>query len=82
MTIAFAIAAWLLVTDERQRVKARLRSTVAAAVRQAAGRSQVRRVMLVAGCLGIVLSGIELLAPNAFADLVGDPTRASGIYGC
>lgn len=81
MTIAFAIAAWLLVTDERQRVKARLRSTVAAAVRQAAGRSQVRRVMLVAGCLGIVLSGIELLAPNAFADLVGDPTRASGIYG-
>ena len=81
MTIAFAIVAGLLVTDDGQRVKAPLRTTVAVAVRQAAGRSRVRRVMLVAGCLGIVLSGIELLAPNAFADLVGDPTQASGVYG-
>jgi hypothetical protein len=81
MTIAFAIAAGLLVTDDEPRVKAPLRATVAVAVRQAVGRPRVRRVMLVAGCLGIVLSGIELLAPNAFAGLVGDPSQASGVYG-
>lgn len=81
MTVAFAVAALLLITSQKSRVRTPVGSTVSGAVRQAVGDAPLRRVLLVAVCLGVLLSGVELLAPNAFADLLGGTTEASGLYG-
>lgn len=55
-------------------------STVVAAVRLAVGRGELRRVMAVGAGLGLALAGIELLAPPAFARLLGGPSAAAGPY--
>jgi len=54
--------------------------TVVAAVRLAVGRGELRRVMAVGAGLGLALAGIELLAPPAFARLLGGPSAAAGPY--
>lgn len=54
--------------------------TVAAAVRLSVGRAELRRVMAAGAGLGLVLAGIELLAPPAFARLLGGPSAAAGPY--
>lgn len=81
MVVAFAIAAALLITSDAGRERSPMAATVVAATRQAFGHSPVRRVMVVAMCLGVLLSGVELLAPNTFAHLLGGTTQASGLYG-
>ena len=37
--------------------------------------------MIVAVCLGIVLSGVELVSPDRVAQLVGSATTASAVFG-
>jgi hypothetical protein len=81
MQAVFAVAAVLLLTGETARERTSVASTVVAAARRSVKDAPVRRVMVVAMCLGVMLSGIELLAPNTFADLLGSPTAASGLYG-
>lgn len=54
--------------------------TVVAAVRLAVGREELRRVMAAGAGLGLALAGIELLAPPAFARLLGGPSAAAGPY--
>ena len=41
----------------------------------------LRRLMVRAGLLGVVLAGIELLAPGTFAALLGGEEQASRVYG-
>ena len=45
------------------------------------GDRVLRRLLLRAGLLGVVLSGVELLAPGTFAALLGGEQRATGAYG-
>ena len=79
--VVFAVAAILLLTGETPQEKSSVAATVITAARRSVLDAPVRRVMAVAMCLGVMLSGIELLAPNTFADLLGSPTAASGLYG-
>lgn len=55
-------------------------ATVVSAVRLAATKGELRRVMAVGAGLGLVLAGVELLAPPAFARLLGGPSAAAGPY--
>ncbi|MEZ5407842.1 MAG: MFS transporter [Acidimicrobiales bacterium] len=54
--------------------------TMAAALRLTWGRGELRRVLAVGAGLGLALAGIELLAPPAFARLLGGPSAAAGPY--
>lgn len=51
-----------------------------AAVRLAVGRAELRRVLAVGAALGLALAGVELLAPPAFARLLGGSSAAAGPY--
>ncbi len=77
----FAVAVVLLLTGETPRDRTSVASTVMTAARRSVQDAPVRRVLAVAMCLGVMLGGIELLAPTTFADLLGSPTAASGLYG-
>lgn len=55
-------------------------ATVMSAIRLAATTGELRRVMAVGAGLGLVLAGVELLAPPAFARLLGGPSAAAGPY--
>ncbi len=82
VTLVFVVAAAVLLRHETAvRTDSGLAGTVLAAARSAITRPEVRRVMLVAAALGVILSGVELLSPNRFNALVSDPTAVSGIYG-
>ncbi len=81
MMLLFAGAAARLVSSDPERVRASVGPTVRTALHQARRHAPIRTVLVVAACLGIALSGVELLSPNAFADLVDDPSTASAIYG-
>lgn len=81
MTVAFAVAAAALITAEPDRESTPMGATVLAAARLSVVQAPIRRLMLVAMALGVVLSGVELLAPNTFADLLGGSTAATGLYG-
>lgn len=54
--------------------------TVRRAVGMTVGRGPLRRVAAVGAALGLVLAGVELLAPPAFARLLGGPSAAVGPY--
>jgi predicted MFS family arabinose efflux permease len=55
--------------------------TVGTAVTVAVRHANVRRLVAVAGCLGLVLSGIELLAPGRFAELSGSTANGAAVFG-
>lgn len=55
--------------------------TMTEAVGLARRDGAVRRLLLVSAALGVVLSGVELLAPPRFAVLIGDPARAATVFG-
>lgn len=74
-----AVAAALLLTGRQTRGS--VGRTVGQAVGVALKNAPVRRLILVAGCLGVVLAGTELLAPNRFAELAGDPTDGAAVFG-
>ncbi|WP_159449641.1 MFS transporter [Demequina sp. NBRC 110057] len=70
-----------------RRVAAHTRATsrdvpraVSRGVRLAAGRSTLRRLLLLTGAFGAALAGIELLAPRHAADLLGGAADAAGPY--
>jgi MFS family permease len=82
-----AVAA-LVVEPVRQRSSATLRSsardvpaTIRAGLRLARLDRTVLRLLLVAGVVGVAVSGLELLVPAQFADLLGTEERASAAYG-
>ena len=81
MAVLFAVTAVVLVSRDVERMRTPVGPTVRSALRTASRNAPVRAVLVVATCLGVVLSGVELLSPNAFADLLGDPAAASAIYG-
>ena len=81
MMVVFAIAAAFLLSGESRREPGSVAGTVLDAARRSVRQAPIRRVMVVALCLGVMLSGIELLAPNTFATLLGGTTEASGLYG-
>jgi MFS family permease len=81
MMVVFALAAAILMAGERPREGGSVAGTVMAATGRSVREPGVRRVMLVALFLGVMLSGIELVAPNTFAALLGGTTQASGLYG-
>jgi hypothetical protein len=56
-------------------------STVRRGVQLGIGDRVLRRLLLRAALLGVVLSGVELLAPGTFAGLLGGEQEASGAYG-
>jgi hypothetical protein len=80
MGVAFAVAAALLLTSDL-RSGAGVGGTVIQAVRVAAGVPGVRRLMIVAVCLGVVLAGVELVSPDRVAQLLGSATTASAVFG-
>lgn len=82
MTVVFVLGAAALLRDEpKPRTDASVAGTVLAAARSALTEASVRRVILVAAALGVVLSGVELLSPNRFNALLTDPATVSGVYG-
>lgn len=81
MTLAYAVTAVVLLDGDGQRRDSTVAANVTTAVRHSVRNTPVRRVLAVALCLGVILSGIELLAPNTFAHLLGGSTRAAGLYG-
>lgn len=54
--------------------------TIRRGVGLAVRRGVLRRVMVFTVALGVALAGIELLAPNAFADLLGGEAAAAAPY--
>jgi hypothetical protein len=87
LMFANAIAIVLLVREERpawtgvRAIVGGVPSTVRDGLRLGAGDAVLRRLMVRAGLLGVVLAGIELLAPGTFAALLGGEAQASRAYG-
>ena len=81
MMVVFAITAAALLSGESRREPGSVAGTVLDAARRSVRHAPVRRVIVVALCLGVMLSGIELLAPNTFAQLLGGTTQASRLFG-
>jgi predicted MFS family arabinose efflux permease len=80
MALVHAVAAGALLgtaSGPRRSVGRTVGAAMGVAVRQAG----VRRLLLVAACLGLVLSGIELLAPGRFAQLSGSATNGAALFG-
>lgn len=80
MGVVHAVAAGLLLTGD-QRSRGSVTRTVGRAAGIALRMPAVRRLMIVAVCLGIVLSGVELVSPDRVAQLVGSATTASAVFG-
>jgi predicted MFS family arabinose efflux permease len=74
-----AVAAVLLTSDGRS--PGSVGKTVGTAIGLPFHNAGVRRVVVVAALLGVVLSGVELISPDRVADLVGSSTSASAIFG-
>ncbi len=81
-------AAVLALVDEGPRPRVGLRglargipATVVGGARLGLRDGILRRLLLRAVLLGLVLSGIELLSPGVFAGLLGGEAAASGPYG-
>jgi MFS family permease len=55
--------------------------TVVIGVRLAAGHPAHRRHLTYAALLGVLLAGVQLIAPGTFADLLGGESRGSAAYG-
>jgi MFS family permease len=55
--------------------------TVRSGLRLGLGDPMLRRLLVRAALLGVVLAGIELLAPGTFAGLLGGEEQASRAYG-
>ncbi len=80
MGLVFALTAALLLTGDT-RSRGRVGRTIGQAARVAVREPRVRRLLLVALCLGVLLSGVELVSPDRVAQLVGSPTDAAAIFG-
>jgi len=87
MTAANAIAILLVVHERRpawvgvRAIAGGVPSTIREGLRLGFGDPMLRRLMVRAGLLGVVLAGIELLAPGTFAGLLGGESQASRVYG-
>jgi MFS family permease len=85
--IAHGIAVLALVGDDRKPwlgVRGLVRgipATVVGGARFGLRDGILRRLLLRAVLLGLVLSGVELLTPGVFANLLGGEAAASGPYG-
>lgn len=80
MALAYAVVAWLLLTGDRASGSG-VGRTVGTAAKVAFGQAPVRRLMVVAVCLGVILSGVELISPDRVSQLVGSAGSASAIFG-
>ena len=87
MTAANGVAVVLVVHEQRpawigvRAIAGGVPSTIRDGLRLGFGDPMLRRLMVRAGLLGVVLAGIELLAPGTFAALLGGESQASGVYG-
>jgi hypothetical protein len=87
LMFANAVAVFLVVHEERpawtgvRSIIGGVPGTVRDGVRLGVGDPLLRRLMVRAGLLGVVLAGIELLAPGTFAALLGGEAQASRAYG-
>ena len=86
--INLAAVAGLIVEPPRRRPPATLRSsvrdvpsTIRAGLRLARVDRTVLRLLLVAAAGGIVITGLEVLIPVQFADLLGGSEQATAAYG-
>ncbi len=80
MAAVYAVVAWWLLTGD-QASRSGVGRTVGVAAKVAFGQAPVRRLMLVAVCLGVMLSGVELVSPDRVAQLVGSTSSASAVFG-
>lgn len=80
MGVVYAVCAALLLTSDT-RSRGSVGRTMGTAGALAVRNPGVRRLVVVACLLGIVLSGVELISPDRVADLVGSSTSASAIFG-
>lgn len=78
--LVHAVVAALLLTGEKS-ARGSVRQTVGQAVGIAVKQPPIRRLMIVAACLGLVLAGVELLAPNRFAELAGSANAGAALFG-
>ena len=82
---AVAVLAWVR-EPARHRDRSRggtmraLGATIAAGLRLAAVHPALRRILLLTAAAGTALSGIELLAPARFSELLGGANDAAGAY--
>jgi MFS family permease len=80
MAAVYAVVAWFLLTGD-QASGSGVGRTVSAAAQLAFRHAPVRRLMLVAVMLGVLLSGVELVSPERVAQLVGSTGSASAVFG-
>jgi MFS family permease len=87
MTAANGVAVVLVVREQRpawvgaRAIAGGIPSTIRDGLRLGLGDPMLRRLMVRAALLGVVLAGIELLAPGTFAALLGGEEQASRVYG-
>lgn len=87
MLMLHALAVMLLVDansaadDASSEKRASVFGTVVIGVRLAGGHPGLRRLLTYAALLGVLLAGVELIAPGTFADLLGGESRGSAAYG-
>jgi hypothetical protein len=81
VSLLFAVAAAASLRPTGVAASASAAGAVVMAVKDTVQRAPVRRLILVAMFLGVVLSGVELLAPKSVAEAAGDPTRGAALYG-
>jgi MFS family permease len=87
MTAANGVAIVLVVHEQRpawigaRAIAGGIPSTIRDGLRLGLGDPLLRRLMVRAALLGVVLAGIELLAPGTFAALLGGEEQASRVYG-
>lgn len=81
VSVIFAVAAAALLRPTGVVASRSAGGAVVMAVKDTVRRAPVRRLIVVALFLGVVLSGVELLAPKSIAEAAGDPTRGAALYG-
>jgi hypothetical protein len=87
MTATNGVAVVIVVHEERpawvgaRAIAGGIPSTIRDGLRLGLGDPMLRRLMVRAALLGVVLAGIELLAPGTFAALLGGESQASRVYG-
>ncbi len=87
LMFANAMAVLVVVHEERpawtgvRAIVGGVPATIRDGLRLGVGDPGLRRLLVRAGLLGVVLAGIELLAPGTFAALLGGEAKASGAYG-
>lgn len=80
MAAVYALVALLLLNGDTASGSG-VGRTVGTAAKVAFGQAPVRRLMVVAVCLGVILSGVELVSPDRVAQLMGSTGAASAVFG-